>query len=64
MAKKTRTGIPLTVYFRDDQMNKLNVISQQRHVAKSDLLRLAVDLLLDELNKGQLELKFGVQLDR
>jgi DNA-binding LacI/PurR family transcriptional regulator len=57
-----RSGTPLTVYFSDDQMERLNRISTQRKVPKSELLRLAVDLLLERINNGQMEL--GIELRR
>lgn len=37
-------------------MSELNRISRQRRVAKAELLRLAVDLLLDQIDHGQLQL--------
>lgn len=59
----TRRGVPLTVYFDTRQMEQLNRISRQRHVAKAELLRLAVDLLFEQINHGQLQLQLGVQLN-
>ena len=57
-----RTGTPFTVYFSEEQTRKLNHLSRERRVTKAELLRFAVDRLVEELNGGQLELPLGVQL--
>lgn len=57
-----RKGTPLTVYFSDEQTMQLNDISRQRRVAKAELLRIAVDLLVNQLNDGQLQLPLGVDI--
>jgi hypothetical protein len=57
----TRNGTPLTVYFTDAQIQQLNEISRQRRVPKAELLRVAVDLLLDQLANGQLRLNLGIE---
>lgn len=70
MAKRTRgnsgsparKGTPLTVYFSDEQTMQLNDISRQRRVPKAELLRIAVDLLVNQLNDGQLQLPLGVEI--
>jgi len=60
--EKVRTGTPFTVYFSQEQTRQLNDISRLRRVTKAELLRFAVDRLVEELNGGQLELPLGVQL--
>ena len=57
-----RKGVPLTVYFSEDQTARLNAVSEQRRVPKAELLRVAVDLLLDQLNGGQLQLPLGIDV--
>jgi Ribbon-helix-helix domain len=57
-----RRGTPLTVYFSDQQTMQLNNISRQRRVPKAELLRIAVDLLVNQLNDGQLQLPLGVDI--
>jgi hypothetical protein len=57
-----RRGTPLTVYFSDEQTIQLNNISRQRRVPKAELLRIAVDLLVNQLNEGQLQLPLGVDI--
>jgi hypothetical protein len=57
-----RKGTPLTVYFSDEQTTQLNNISRQRRVPKAELLRIAVDLLVNQLNDGQLQLPLGVDI--
>jgi hypothetical protein len=59
-----RKGVPLTVYFSKDQTAKLNAVSAQRRVPKAELLRVAVDLLLDQLNRGQLQLPLGIDVEK
>lgn len=58
----SRRGTPLTVYFSDEQTIQLNNISRQRRVPKAELLRIAVDLLVNQLNDGQLQLPLGVDI--
>jgi hypothetical protein len=55
-----RSGIPLTVYFTEDQANRLDRVSGERHVAKATLVRFAVDRLMADLRNGQLELPLGL----
>jgi hypothetical protein len=55
-----RNGKPLVVYFSEDQAARLDSVSQERRVAKADLVRLAVDRLLNQLGSGQLDLPLGV----
>jgi len=61
---RSRKGVPLTVYLTEDQTAKLNAISEQRRVAKAELLRAAVDLLLDQLNKGQFQPPLGIDISK
>jgi predicted DNA-binding protein len=55
-----RNGRPLVVYFSQEQAERLASVSQRRCVAKADLVRFAVDRLLNQLNSGQLELPLGI----
>ena len=55
-----RKGKPMTVYFRDEQANQLKKIAQDRHVHKSEIVRLAVTRFLTDLDSGQLDLPFGI----
>ena len=57
-----RRGTPLTVYFSDEQTFQLNNISRLRRVPKAELLRIAVALLVNQLNDGQLQLPLGVDI--
>jgi hypothetical protein len=58
--KLGRQGTPLTVYFTKEQANQLSFVSRERHVAKSTLVRFAVEQLLNQLTSGQLELPLGL----
>ena len=55
-----RTGAPLTVYFPLDQAERLTQVSRDRRVSKANLVRLAVDRLLRQLEEGQLNLPLGI----
>jgi hypothetical protein len=57
-----RNGVPLTVYFSEDQTARLNQVSRQRRVPKAELLRVAVDLLLEQLASRQLQLPLGIEI--
>ncbi len=57
-----RRGTPLTVYFSDAQTIQLNNLSRERRVPKAELLRIAVDLLVDQINGGQLRLPLGIDI--
>lgn len=59
-----RKGTPLTVYFSDAQTIQLNNLSRERRVPKAELLRIAVDLLVDQLNGGQLQLPLGIEIQK
>jgi hypothetical protein len=56
-----RTGRPFTFYLREGQANELDALAQQRHVAKAELIRFAIDRFLAEIKGGQLELPLGIQ---
>jgi len=56
-----RSGSPLTVYFPLDQAEKLSQVSRDRRVSKANLVRLAVDRLLRQLEAGQLNLPLGIE---
>jgi len=57
-----RKGTPFTIYFSDQHTNSLNRISRERRVAKAELVRIGVDLLLAQLASGQLKLPLGLDL--
>ncbi len=40
------------LYLRPGQLKRLNAVSRIRHVAKSELIRIAIDRLLTELRKN------------
>jgi hypothetical protein len=55
-----RSGKPLTVYFSEDLSRALKSASTERRVHKSELVRFAVERLLNDLASGQLELPLGL----
>ncbi len=57
-----RNGTPFTIYFSDQQTERLNRISRERRVSKAELVRIGVDLLVAQLSSGQLELPLGIDL--
>ena len=59
-AKSGRRGIPYTLYLSEDMTAALNAISSQRKVDKSDLVRTAIQRLLDDIANGQLNLPLGI----
>jgi hypothetical protein len=59
--KRGRRGKPLTVYFSNDHANRLASLCGERRVAKSEIIRFALDKLLKDLDEKQLELPFGLR---
>src|SRR5262249_16727593 len=57
--KDDRSGIPCTVYLSDEISAALNAILSQRTVDKSDLVKAAIQRLLDDIANGQLDLPPG-----
>lgn len=55
-----RNGKPLTVYLNDDLSQALTTTCEKRKVHKSDIVRVAVERLLNQLEAGQLELPLGI----
>lgn len=55
-----RRGKPLTVYLKDDLSQALTTTCEKRKVHKSDIVRVAVERLLNDLEGGQLELPLGI----
>lgn len=55
-----RRGKPLTVYLNDDLSLALATTCEKRKVHKSDIVRVAVERFLNELESGQLELPLGI----
>ena len=56
----TRKGVPFTMYFSTEQAEALAMVSRDRRVSKSTIIRFAVERLLEQLASGQLKLPFGV----
>lgn len=56
----TRSGRPHTIYFTDQQTYALDSLASERRVTKTQLVKFAVDLMLDRMRHGQLELPLGV----
>lgn len=59
-ASVKRSGKPLTVYLNDDLSQALATTCERRKVHKSDIVRVAVERLLNDLESGQLELPLGI----
>jgi hypothetical protein len=55
-----RNGKPLTVYLSNELSHALASASTQRRVHKSEIVRVAVERLLNDLASGQLELPLGL----
>ncbi len=55
-----RRGIPFTVYLRTGQAKRLRDLSRGRHVAKSELVRIAIDRFLAHLEKNGSTDSFGL----
>lgn len=55
-----RSGKPLTVYLNDDLSSALANTCERRKVHKSDVVRVAVERLLNDLESGQLDLPLGI----
>jgi hypothetical protein len=55
-----RKGKALLVYLADGEAARLTEVARQRHVAKAELVRVAVGRLLNDLSSGQLELPLGL----
>jgi metal-responsive CopG/Arc/MetJ family transcriptional regulator len=60
MVKAKRNGKPLTVWLNEDLSNALATASERRKVDKSEIVRVAVKRLLNDLETGQLELPLGI----
>jgi len=59
--KKThRNGEPVTVYLPTELSARLKHECDRRHVTKSEVLRVALDRLFTELDRGQLNLPLGL----
>jgi hypothetical protein len=55
-----RSGKPLTIYLNDGLSVSLAATCEKRKVNKSDLVRVAVERLLNDLESGQLDLPLGI----
>jgi hypothetical protein len=60
MTPVKRRGKPFTVYLNDDLSRALTSVSEKRKVNKCDIVRVAVQRLLNDLETGQLELPLGI----
>ncbi len=47
-----RKGMPFTLYLRPVQAHRLRHLSRSRHVAKSELVRMAIDRFLADVEKN------------
>lgn len=50
---RQRKGSPFTLYLRPGQAERLASFSRKRHVAKSELVRVAIDRFLASLAKDE-----------
>jgi hypothetical protein len=48
------------VYLPNEEADRLTTFARERRVTKTELVRLAVGRLINQLNSGQLELPLGV----
>jgi hypothetical protein len=48
------------VYLPNEEADRLASIARERRVTKTELVRVAVGRLINQLNSGQLELPLGV----
>lgn len=53
-----RNGKPLNVWVSDDQKRQLDALADQTRVNRSELVRVALGLLFDQSEGGQLQLGF------
>ena len=58
--KAARSGKPLVVYFSQSQADRLEEVASKRRVSKAEIVRVAVERLLDAMASGQLELPLGL----
>ena len=56
-----RRGVPFTLYLSRKQAEDLDLVSRTRHVPKAELMRLALDRFLADLEGGQLDLPLGIE---
>ena len=55
-----RKGKPFMLYLPEKQARELSEISRSRHIAKAEVIRIAVERLMSDLRGGQLELPLGL----
>ena len=58
--KTRRSGIPLMVYFQPEQATRLKDLSEKRRIPRANIVRFAVERLLDDINGGQMDLPLGL----
>lgn len=58
--RSSRSGKPHTIYFTPEQALALEALAAQRRITKTELVKFAVDQMLDRIINGQLQLPLGV----
>lgn len=58
-SKPKRHNCPVNVLIRPDQKERLDSEMQRKHVNQSAMVRMALDILFDQVDKGQLKLGFA-----
>jgi hypothetical protein len=58
-AKPKRHNIPINVLIRRDQKTRLAQEFERTHVNQSAMVRKALDILFDQMDRGQLRLGFS-----
>lgn len=57
--KPTRHNTPVNVLIRPDQKVRLDLEIERTHVNQSAIVRKALDLLFEQMDRGQLKLGFS-----
>ena len=58
--KAQRSGVPLMVYFQAEQATQLKDLSERRRIPKANIVRFAVERLLEDVKGGQMDLPLGL----
>jgi hypothetical protein len=58
--RSSRSGKPHTIYFTPEQTIALDSLAARRRITKTELVKFAVDQMLDRIINGQLQLPLGV----
>jgi predicted transcriptional regulator len=59
-AAKRRAGKPFTIYLSEEQFSQLQQVAKQRRVAKSALVRYALERLILQMECSNSELPLGI----